>query len=168
MTQAPGSRRRRRRKGRDERGRFQAGFSGNPNGRPKKQPEVPKLLGEQLADKLWEKVARVGADGKTRTMSAYELIVERFIEYIPNAKPSEIMAILKWMEHLDVFSNMRAKVEDPHVNMYEDQHNEWWRSQIVLKAIRDRHRQEADARVMADPRVMAAIKQCRERSGSAD
>ena len=136
MSKGSGSRRRR--KGRDDKGRFQPGFSGNPNGRPPKppkQPQVPKLLGEQLADKLWEKVARVGADGKTRTVSAYELIIESFIESIPNAKPKEIMAMLQWMDRLDVFDNMRAKAEDPWLNLFEEDHDEWLRSKQITQGL---------------------------------
>jgi hypothetical protein len=136
MSKASGSRRRRGRKGRDDRGRFQPGFSGNPNGRPPKQPPVPKVLGEQLADKLWEKVARVDADGKMRTVSAYELIIESFIESIPKAKPKEIMAMLQWMERLDVFDNMRAKVTDPWANLFEEDHEEWLRSKKRMQALR--------------------------------
>ena len=102
---------------------------------PPKQPQVPKLLREQLADKLWEKVARVDADGKTRTVSAYELIIESFIESIPNAKPKEIMAMLQWMERLDVFDNMRAKAIDPWVNLFEEEHEEWLRSKKVMQAL---------------------------------
>lgn len=128
MKKAQGSRRRRRHKGRDEKGRFEAGFSGNPNGRPPKPPEVPKLLGEQLADRLWEKVPSVGAHGKTRMVSAYDLIIERFIESIPNAKPKEIMAMLEWMQKLSVFDNMRAKVTNPSVNSFEEGHQEWLES----------------------------------------
>jgi hypothetical protein len=133
MTQAARSRSKRRRKGRDEKGRFQAGFSGNPNGRPPKQPEVPKLLGEQLADRLWEKAPRLGADGKTRVVSAYDLIIERFIQSIPDAKPKEIMSMLKWMQELSVFDNMRAKVTDPLLNSFEEQHEEWLHSKKMMK-----------------------------------
>ena len=135
MAQAPGSRRVRRRKGRDEKGRFQAGFSGNPNGRPPKQPEVPKLLGEQLADRLWEKVPTVGANGKTRMVSAYDLIIERFIESIPNAKPKEIMAMLAWMQKLSVFDNMRAKVTNPSVNSFNAEHEEWIGTNRMLQGL---------------------------------
>lgn len=135
MSKASGSRRKRQRKGRDDSGRFQPGFSGNPNGRPPKQPQVPKVLGEQLADKLWEKVARVDAAGKTRMVSAYDLIIERFIESIPNAKPKEIMAMLKWMEQLEVFDYMRAKAIDPDINLFEQPHSEWFRSKRVMQAL---------------------------------
>jgi hypothetical protein len=135
MTKARGSRRQRRGNGRDEKGRFQAGFSGNPNGRPPKQPEVPKLLGEQLADRLWEKIPAVGADGKTRMVSAYDLIVERFIESIPNAKPKEIMAMLAWMQKLSVFDNMRAKITDPSVNSFDAEHEEWLGTNRMLQGL---------------------------------
>jgi hypothetical protein len=135
MTQTPESRRQRRRKGRDRKGRFEAGYSGNPNGRPPKQPEVPKLLGEQLADRLWQKAPRLGADGKTRMVSAYDLIIERFIESIPDAKPKEIMSMLEWMQKLSVFDNMRAKVTDPSVNSFEEQHEEWLQSKKMIKGL---------------------------------
>lgn len=132
MTQGKGSRRRRR-KGRDEKGRWEVGVSGNPNGRPPMPPEVPKLLGEQLADRLWEKVPSVGADGKTRMVSAYDLIVERFIESIPNAKPKEIMAMLEWMQKLSVFDNMRARVTNPSVSSFEEEHQRWLDSNKLMQ-----------------------------------
>lgn len=122
MKKGQGPRRARRRKGRDEKGRWEPGVSGNRNGRPPKEPEVPKLLGEQLADKLWEKVPRVGADGKTRTVSAYDLIIERFIESIPNAKPKEIMSMLEWMQKLSVFSMMRARAARPSESSLDAEH----------------------------------------------
>jgi hypothetical protein len=43
-------------------------------------PRCQSCSVKQLADKLWEKVPSVGADGKTRIVSAYDLIIERFIE----------------------------------------------------------------------------------------
>lgn len=135
MKQAQRSRRQRRPKGRDEQGRFQAGFSGNPNGRPPKQPEVPRLLGEQLADKLWEKAPRVGADGKTRTVSAYELIIDRFIETIPNAKPKEIMSMLAWMQRMHVFDKMRARSTNPAVGCFDEDHQQWLDSTQMSRAI---------------------------------
>ncbi|MEO6255496.1 MAG: DUF5681 domain-containing protein [Sphingomicrobium sp.] len=128
-------RRRRARKGRNEKGRWVTGFSGNRNGRPPKQPEVPKLLGQQLADRLWEKVPSVGANGKTRMVSAYDLIIDRFIESIPNAKPKEIMAMLEWMQKLSVFDNMRAKVTDPSVSSFETAHEEWLGTNRALQGL---------------------------------
>lgn len=84
---------------------------------------MPKLLGQQLADRLWEKVPSVGADGKTRMVSAYDLIIERFIESIPNAKPKEIMAMLEWMQKLHVFDQMRARATNPSV--IEEDYEDW-------------------------------------------
>lgn len=136
MAQRKGSRRQRAAKDRDAKGRFQAGFSGNPNGRPLKQPEVPKLLGEQLADKLWEKAPRVGADGKTRTVSAYDLIIDRFIETIPNAKPKEIMSMLAWMHKLRVFNMMRASATNPEVSSFDDDHQQWLEGEQMSRVFR--------------------------------
>lgn len=140
MTEGEGSRPKRRRKGRDAKGRFQPGFSGNPNGRPPTHPEVPKLLNERLVDKLGEKVAKVDADGKARKVSAYdqiiERVVERFIEAIPSSKPKEIMTMLEWMEDRDIFNHMRAKVTDPYEDWFEEKHEEWVASQRIAQAFK--------------------------------
>lgn len=135
MIKARASRGRRADSGRDDHGRFKPGFTGNPYGRPPKVPEVPKLLGEQLADKLWEKVPRTGADGKMRTISAYELIIERFIEALPTAKPKEIMSMLEWMQKLSVFDSMRAKVTDPSENWFEDEYRERMKTRSMISAL---------------------------------
>ena len=104
-------------------------------GARREQPEVPKLLGQQLADRLWEKVPSVGADGKTRMVSAYDLIVDRFINSIPNAKPKEIMAMLEWMQKLAVFDNMRAKVTNPSVSSFDVEHEEWLGTNRLLQGL---------------------------------
>ena len=64
-------------------------------------------------------------DGKTRMVSAYDLIIERFIYLIPDCKPKEIMGMLEWMQRLSVFDNMRAKVTNPSVNSFDAEHQQW-------------------------------------------
>jgi hypothetical protein len=113
----------RRTKGRDERGRWLPRTSGNPRGRPTKQPELPRLLGQQLADALVRKVPVTGPDGKTRKVAAYDRIIEKFMEEMPNSKPKEIMNMLAWMEKLGVFDQIRAAAEGSE-SVYERQYRQ--------------------------------------------
>jgi hypothetical protein len=117
--------RRRRLKSRDAHGRFIKGHSGNPRGRPRKEPEMPKLLDEVLAEKLLHKQPVSDADGKVRMVSAYDRIIDSLIESLTTAKPREKMQILQWLETREVFNHMREMTEDPWDSLSHHQHRSW-------------------------------------------
>ncbi|NTZ43802.1 hypothetical protein G7A66_12045 [Altererythrobacter sp. SALINAS58] len=100
-------------KPRDENGRFRQGFSGNPAGRPRKRPEVPKHLFEQIGDALSAKTMVPGPNGKDVSASCYEAVVQALVGALPAAKPKELLSILAKMEELGVFAGMRQKAEPP-------------------------------------------------------
>lgn len=129
------SSRRRRLKGRDERGRFIAGFSGNPHGRPPKEPELPKLLDELIAEKLWQKVPITGADGKKRKISAYERIIEDLVDSLATAKPREKMQILEWMEKRSLFHHMRVMASDDATNPFDEEYETWRSNRKQVQAL---------------------------------
>ena len=106
-------RRPRRSKGRDERGRFLPGFSGNLKGRPRNKAELPKHLVEQLADAMAEKIAFADPDGKEKVLPVYEVATLQLARSVATAKPKEIMSILEWMEKLCVFAVMRERAGPP-------------------------------------------------------
>lgn len=118
--------------GRDSNGRFKPGFSGNPHGRPPREPEEPKLLDELLAVKLLEKVTVTGADGKTRKVSAHELIVDSLIESLATAKPREKLQILEGMEKRGLFHKMKLVADEHYPNPFDDEHETWLEKRLMV------------------------------------
>jgi hypothetical protein len=111
--------------GRDKSGRFQPGHSGNPNGRPLKQPEMPKLPDELLAEKFLQKAPVTDADGETRMISAYERTVESLVDSLPTAKLREKIQILEWLEKRSFFHRMIVKASGDAGNPFDEQHDDW-------------------------------------------
>jgi hypothetical protein len=118
--------------GRDEKGRYTSGHSGNPNGRPPKEPEEPKLLDELIAVNLLRKVPVTGADGKTRKVSAYERIVEDLVESIATAKPKERLQILEGLEKRGLFHKMKIMADDDCPNPFDQEHDTWLEDQLRM------------------------------------
>lgn len=98
-------------KPRDKSGRFRQGFSGNPAGRPRKRPQVPKHLFEQIGDALSAKTMVPGPNGKYVSASCYEAVVQALVGALPAAKPKELLSILAKMQELGVFEGVRQKAE---------------------------------------------------------
>ncbi len=74
---------------RDAKGRFKPGHSGNPRGRPRAEPRDILPLGPQFAAALAEEVEVRERNGKKRTMTRYEMVVERMLSGLEDAKPKE-------------------------------------------------------------------------------
>lgn len=121
------------RRGRDAKGRWTKGNSGNPNGRPPKEPESPKLLDELIAEKLWEKVQVTDTDGKVRMVSRYEQIVEGLVDSLVTAKPKDAVQILEFLEKRGLFHRMKIMAEPECGNPFEEKHNDWLETQLQLK-----------------------------------
>lgn len=123
-------------KGRHTNGRFKAGHSGNPNGRPRKEPEEPKLLDELIAKKLLEKVTVTGADGKRRKVSLYEKIVEDLLVSLATAKPRERLQMLEGMDKRGLFHKMKIMAEDNRPNPFDDEHDSWLEQGLAVAAMK--------------------------------
>lgn len=100
----PEKRRGRPSKRRDEAGRFKTGFSGNPKGRPRKKPPVPKLLSYQLADVMMAQIRFERPDGKQMMLPTYEVVTQRLAQSLATANQKDLMAALSWMDKLMVFN----------------------------------------------------------------
>lgn len=122
--------------GRDSNGRFKPGYSGNPYGRPPKEPEEPKLLDEILAEKLLEKVTVTGADGKTRKVSRYEAIVEELLASLATAKPRERLQMLEGMDKRGLFHKMKIMADDDCPNPFDDEHDSWLEQGLAAVAMK--------------------------------
>lgn len=123
--------RRARQDGRNANGRFMPGYSGNLSGRPRREPEEPKLLDELIAEKLLEKAQVTGPDGKRRKVSALERIVEGLVDSLVTAKPREKMQILEQLEKRSLFHLMRLMADDDCQNPFDDQHETWLEDRLM-------------------------------------
>ena len=74
-------------------GKFKAGQSGNPNGRPKKDKD--KAFITILADELKEVVALKDGSGEKQFLSKKEVIIKRLLSDAMSGKQSAIKALLE-------------------------------------------------------------------------
>lgn len=101
-----------RKDGRDAKGRFLPGTSGNPRGRPKTKLEIPETFGELCADILLEPRPYTNAAGKTRKITLYEEIVRAMITKIKEAKPRDMFEMLRKLDERALVYTMREKLSD--------------------------------------------------------
>lgn len=116
ISSAPKSARRhqpRKTSGRDKRGRFCPGVSGNPNGRPKKLPEIPRDLPEELAMHLSQKIEATGADGRKRRISRFQDLAENLVAEIETVPVKDRLAIIEKLHAMGVFEWMRHLAQPP-------------------------------------------------------
>ena len=118
--------------GRDKLGRFKPGHSGNPNGRPLKEPESPKLPDELLAEAFMLKVQVTGEHGTTRTISAYERLMEDMVDSFATAKLREKMQMIEWLEKRSFFHHMKDFASGDAGNPFEAQHDEWLEQRLEM------------------------------------
>lgn len=95
--------------GRNERGQWLLGESGNPKGRPRKKAALPKSLTEHLADAMTEKIPVIDADGNQEMVPAYEAVARQLVRSLPSSRPKDIMVTLKWMQALGVSNAMQRR-----------------------------------------------------------
>lgn len=88
---------------RDRSGRFRPGISGNPKGRSKKQPEIPRDLAEELAMHLSKKADVTGADGRKRPITRFQEIAENLVEDIKSASVKDRLVIIEELQKMGVF-----------------------------------------------------------------
>ncbi|WP_338243141.1 DUF5681 domain-containing protein [Aurantiacibacter hainanensis] len=86
--------------GRDARGRFTKGTSGNPGGRPRKEVHPPGDLDFRLAKELARQTRWTDADGTQRKGTRFEAIAARIIDEAEQAKPKEALALLERLKAL--------------------------------------------------------------------
>lgn len=94
--------------GRDKRGRFTKGVSGNPGGRPRKVTEVPKDLRFVLAEELEREAEFTDAGGRQRKGTQYEMIAARIVSEAARGSAKEALAVLERLDKLGAISLMQA------------------------------------------------------------
>lgn len=84
---------------RDARGRYVKGRSGNPDGRPRKQPAPPLTLGQVIARELSKQIA-VNDNGTPEEMSFMEVLAATVVRQALKAKPKDQLHILERLAQL--------------------------------------------------------------------
>ena len=95
--------------GRNEKGQWLSGVSGNASGRPRKKAALPKSLTDHLADAMTEKIAFTDSEGKQELVPAHEAVARQLVRSLPTSTLKESMATLKWMQALGVFDVMQRR-----------------------------------------------------------
>ena len=106
---------------RDPAGRFQEGHSGNPNGRPKKQRELPGSFREIIAKLLFETVVVLGPNGKTRKMIRHEQLIHELLADVRSASTKERLALLLKLDSLGVTELIHAELEEPFEDVFTEE-----------------------------------------------
>lgn len=88
------------RKGRNAKGQYEKGASGNPNGRPRKKEVKPRSYEQTLADAWAEEVPTTNAQGEQEMVPAFEAYIRQQVRSIPTMNPREQRAALKSLEDL--------------------------------------------------------------------
>ena len=92
---------------RNGKGRWVAGISGNPRGRPRKKATQPKGLADLLAEAMSEMIPIVDARGRRKMVPAYEAVAHQLVRSMLEMKPRELTSALKMMQDLQVFGTSR-------------------------------------------------------------
>lgn len=82
---------------RDQRGRFKKGFTGNPDGRPRKQPKRPKSWAKCLAE-AWEMEVAVNDNGTSQLLTFRELAARSIVRGAVTAKAKDMLHIAEQLE----------------------------------------------------------------------
>jgi hypothetical protein len=72
--------------------RFKPGHSGNPGGRPKKQPTLRETVGERLA-----RLVPAIIDGKRQQIPLRDLIVDKALSKIAD-DPEDFVRLARWLD----------------------------------------------------------------------
>ena len=81
--------------GRDERGRYIAGCSGNRGGRPRKENKHSRSLAEALASALGEQVEISSRGGAKEVVSVLDLIARTIARSSLKGSPKDMLAFLQ-------------------------------------------------------------------------
>lgn len=101
---------------RDERGRFKKGFTGNPDGRPRKQPKRPKSWAKCLAE-AWEMEVAVNDNGTSQLLTFRELAARSIVRAAVTAKAKDMLQIA---EHLERAAETAAD-EEPEEEIFTEE-----------------------------------------------
>lgn len=112
------------RDGRNARGQWVKGASGNPNGRPRNKQVVPKSLTEQLADAMSVMVAVVDARGKQKLVPAGQAAALRLAQLLPTMEINQLLRSLLLMDKLNVFQEMWMRAGGPSQQLTPEQARE--------------------------------------------
>ena len=100
-------------------GQWKPGQSGNPNGRPPKEPKPVKSLADMIGEQLAEEIEVKTADGKTRMMSKVEILVTKLVNQTMTAPLKDILATLDKIEKLGGLEAMLSVIEE-HNEQFEE------------------------------------------------
>jgi hypothetical protein len=99
--------------GRNQKGQWIEGVSGNQKGRPPKQSQLSKSLAQQISDGMTQLVPMTDARGKQEMVGAFEADVRLQIRSLPQLKPRERIATLKSLQELQAVNVQRGRFQGP-------------------------------------------------------
>ena len=124
-------------KGRNAKGQWLPGTSGNGDGRPPKTRAVSKDLAEHIADALEEMVPSTNAQGKREKVTRAKAISRQLVRSFPAMKLTEQLSALRYMDKLGVFAEARKRSVDRGDHLTREQVEE--RVLAMIQCLKEQH-----------------------------
>src|SRR5262245_27530531 len=97
---------------------FKPGQSGNPRGRPKGSKNLVTMVAEALNEKIKVRTK----DGRTRTLSKQELMVEVMINKAAAGDTKAFAMVVRFMDKYEVFNRLTVDHDEPATSALEHLH----------------------------------------------
>lgn len=104
---------------RDNLGRFQKGSTGNPHGRPPKQPEEPWSLGTAFAKEFQAEVS-VADGGTTKSMMMREAFVASIVRRLTKATVREQLMAIEKLQAIGAFNPLQPSYDEENWTFTEE------------------------------------------------
>jgi hypothetical protein len=100
--------------GRNEKGQWLPGTSGNPAGRPPKPIVPPKSFAEEVADALLQPVSVKSSNGVSKIVPIKTALIQKLVVSLAGLPPERLIQVLEKLGKFGVFEAVWVKEAEAH------------------------------------------------------